>query len=177
MPAQIPALQRVFDRVIGADDWNALEDELPAGAFARPSMSGTRFDAGGKGFAGIPQLDKAPDGGVELFRCFDGVNSTEWGTGYFSLEKPESVVDAEMRFNIAEWGNLIRYVSTFRLKAGFHYYKGAVEHGPRDLSRAATQVYVEPPLAIKLELISSRELLKHDAVVISNPDPGAARSS
>jgi hypothetical protein len=130
-----------------------------------------------KGFAAIPQMRVALDGGVMVYRCFDGARSKEWGTGYFSLEKPRSVVDAELRFNIVEWGNLIRFVSTFRIRPGFHYHSGPIAHGSRDLSRPATQVYIEPPLAIKLDLVESRELLKHDALVIANQDPGMGRSS
>jgi hypothetical protein len=123
------------------------------------------------GFAGLAQLRVAPDGGVLIYRCFDGAHSTEWGTGYFALEKPTSVADAELRFNIVHWGNLVRFVSTFRIRPGFHYYSGAVEHGANDLSRPATQIFVEGPLKIKLELLRSRELLKHDGFVIDYRDP------
>jgi hypothetical protein len=130
-----------------------------------------------KGFAGPAQLRVAPDAGVKVYRCFDGTHSTEWGTGYFALEKATSVVDAELRFNIVDWGNLVRFVSTFRIKSGFHYYSGAVEHGAKDLRRPATQIYIEEPLKIKLDLLDSRELLKHDAFVIDYRDPGARRSS
>jgi hypothetical protein len=141
------------------------------------STGASRFDWSNKGFARAPQLQVAPRQGTSVYRCFDGTHSTEWGSGYFSLHKPESVFDAELRFNIVEWGNLVRFVSTFRIRGGFHYYVGPVAHGEHDLRRAASQVYVEPPLAIKLELLHSRELLKQDAVVLPRKDPGARRSS
>ncbi len=141
-------------------------------------MSATSFNWSGKGFASAPEFRVAPSDGVLVYRCFDLTHSAdqEWGTGYFSLEKPESVVDAELRFNIVEWGNLVRFVSTFRLRAGYHYWAGSIAHGRGDLRRKATQVYLEEPLRVKLELIRSRELLKQDAFVVANRD-GYRRNS
>jgi hypothetical protein len=105
---------------------------------------------------------------VIVYRCFDLSKraAQEWGTGFFSLEKPASVVDAELRLNIVEYGNLVRFVSTFRLLAGNQYWEGPIAHGQRDLRRPATQIYVEGPLRAKLELIRSRETLKPDAFVV-----------
>lgn len=140
-------------------------------------MGASRFDWSSRGFASVPTLRVSPGTGVTVYRCFDGTQSSEWGTGFFSLEKPESVIDAELRYNIVDWGNLVRFVSTFRIRAGHHYYVGPVAHGATDISRPAVQVYIEPPLRIKLELIRSRELLKQDAVVMSNRDPGTRGSS
>ena len=134
-------------------------------------MSATRFNWSGKGFASAPEFRVAPPGGVFVYRCFDLTHSAdqEWGTGYFSIEKPQSVVDAELRLNIVEeWGNLVRFVSTFRLRAGYHYWAGLIAHGDGDLRRPATQVYIEGPLRVKLEVIRSREVLKHDAFVVAN---------
>jgi hypothetical protein len=116
-----------------------------------------------KGFGIAPVRKTAVNGGIMLYRCWGG-RSEEWGSGYFSLEKPDSVSDAELRFNIADWGNEIHFISTFKLKEGFVYWLGPVAHGPRDLSRTGTQAFIEPPLQIKLELIIS-EVLKHDVFV------------
>lgn len=121
-----------------------------------------------KGFSAPPEPKTAPPGGLLIYRCW-GAGSTEWGTGYFSLEKPNSVLDAELRFNIADWGNGVHFVSTFRLKEGFPYCQGPVAHGDRDLRRTGTQVLVVPPLQPKLELVKSREVLRHDVWVIQRP--------
>lgn len=113
-----------------------------------------------------------------MYRCWGGTSS-EWGTGYFSATKPVSVVDAELRYNIVDWDNAVRFVTSFRLKNGFRYYIGPVAHGPRDLSIPAMQIYVEAPLNIKIDLLVSKEILKQDAtVVLSNhrdTKPGAER--
>jgi hypothetical protein len=99
-----------------------------------------------------------------VFRAW-GASSSEFGRGFFSLEKPESVLDAELRFNIADWGNGVHFVSTFRVVAGFPYLVGPVAHGRRDLSRPGTQVFIEPPAETKVVLISSREVLRHNVSV------------
>lgn len=118
-----------------------------------------------KGFAAPPQPRVAPEGGVLLYRAW-GATSTELGSGYFSLDKPTSVLDAELRFNIADWGNGVHFVTTFRLKQGFEYLEGPVEHGPLDLSRPATQVFVVPPLDVKVERVGAFEVLRHDVTVV-----------
>jgi hypothetical protein len=113
------------------------------------------------------RVSEAP--GLMLYRCWGerspGVGSYEWGTGYFSLEKPASVMEAELRSNIVDWGNGVRFVSSFRLKPGFAYWVGPVAHGTSDARLPGSQVYVEGPLAIKLDLITSREVLRHDVFV------------
>ena len=121
-----------------------------------------------RGFATTPEIKVAPLGGLLLFRAW-GATSTEAGSGYFSLEKPTSVLDAELRFNIADWGNGVHFVSTFRLRSGFTYFVGPVAHGKRDLSRPGTQVFVETPLSSKVERVISREVLRHDVSVVSSP--------
>lgn len=121
-----------------------------------------------KGFASPPKRGVSPAGGLQLYRAW-GARSTELGTGYFSLEKPESVLDAELRFNIADWGNGVHFVSTFQLRTGCVYFAGPVAHGKHDLSRPGTQVFVPGPLAGKLVLVASRELLRHDAFVVQRP--------
>lgn len=118
-----------------------------------------------KGFAHTPDRKVAPKEGVLLYRAWGG-GSGEWGSGYFSLEKPRSVIDAELRFNIADWGNAIHFVSTFRLKQGYEYFVGAVDHAAGDLSRAGTQVWIESPFVTKIERIGTFEVLKHDAFVV-----------
>lgn len=122
-----------------------------------------------KGFAQPPSLRVSGDDGVLLYRCWGnrspGVGSSEWGSGYFSCEKPSSVLEAELRFNIVDWDNGVHFVSSFRLRPGFHYWLGPVLHGASDSSLPAWQVLVEQPLQVKLELISSREVLRHDVFV------------
>ena len=125
------------------------------------------FDAhdwAAKGFASQPERRVAPKEGVVLHRAW-GAASSEWGSGYFSLEKPASVLDAELRFNIADWGNGVHFVSTFRLRSGFAYLVGPVAHGRRDLSRPGMQVFIDAPLATKLERVGTFEVLHHDATV------------
>ncbi|MFG6485334.1 hypothetical protein ACG04R_01550 [Roseateles sp. BYS78W] len=121
-----------------------------------------------KGFAAAPELKTAPSQGLVMYRAW-GANSGEWGSGYFSLEKPTSALDAELRFNIADWGNGIHFVSTFRLREGHAFFVGPVAHGPRDLSRPGTQVFVPAPLETKVILERSREVLRQDVVVVQRP--------
>jgi hypothetical protein len=117
------------------------------------------------GFARPPERRLSPKEGVLLYRAWGG-SSREWGGGYFSLEKPTSVIDAELRFNIADWGNEIHFVSTFRLKQGYLYFQGPVAHAKGDLSKQATQVWLESPFLAKIERIGTFETLKHDAFVL-----------
>lgn len=124
-----------------------------------------------KGFGEEPEPKTAPEGGVMMYRCWGG-SSTEWGTGYFSATKPASVVDAEMRYNIVDRGNAVYFVTSFRLKEGFRYVIGPVAHGPRDIFTPAVQIYVAPPLPIKIAVVTSRELLKQDATVVLLNDRG-----
>jgi len=56
-------------------------------------------DCQSKGFALAPERRTAPRGGLLMYRAW-GAGSREWGSGYFSVEKPASVLDAELRFNI-----------------------------------------------------------------------------
>jgi hypothetical protein len=150
-------------------------------------MANQLFDWKLKGFGAPPEPKAAGDGGVLLYRCW-GAGSKEWGTGYFSLDKPTSVIDAELRFNIVDWGNAVTFVSTFRLKEGFLYWVGPVGHGPQDMSRPATQALVDvgglqrkeqivQSLQTKLELIKHRELLKHDAYVVNQNDPSPLKQA
>jgi hypothetical protein len=129
-----------------------------------------------KGFAKAPELRVSSGDGVMLYRCWGertrGVGSGEWGEGYFSLEKPASVLEAEARFNIVDWNNGIHFVSSFRLKPGFAYWLGPVAHGALDRHLFGTQVFIDPQLNIKLELIKSREVLRHDVFV--SPRDGRA---
>lgn len=117
------------------------------------------------GFAEAPEHRVAGSSGLVMYRAWGG-KSTEWGTGYFSLEKPDSMLDAELRFNIADWGNEIHFLSAFRLKHGFPYQVGPVAHGKSDLSRPGHQVYVVGPLHQKIVLIESKKVLRHDVVVV-----------
>lgn len=125
-----------------------------------------------KGFAQAPELQYAPTNGLLLYRAWGGPRSTEWGSGYFSLEKPASVLDAELRFNIADWGNHIHFVSTFKLLSGSPYHVGPVAHGKRDLSRPGSQVYLETPFASKITRVGTFEVLHHDVFV--SPKIGTA---
>jgi hypothetical protein len=118
-----------------------------------------------KGFASKPDYLMSPDGGLLMYRAW-GASSSEWGSGFFSLERPASVLDAELRFNIADWGNSVQFVSTFRLKPGFFYYKGPVAHGEKDLSRAGTQIFIESPFVVQVEKVGSFAVLKQDFTVV-----------
>src|SRR5688572_18665844 len=102
------------------------------------------FDWAANGFASRPRILLAPKGGLLLYRAW-GADSTEWGAGYFSLEKPTSVLDAELSFNLVDWGNRVSFVSTFRLKEGFAYFCGAIAHGTRDISKPGTQAFLQSP--------------------------------
>jgi hypothetical protein len=128
------------------------------------------------GFARPPELRISEPSGLLLYRCWGNrtreLGSTEWGTGYFSIEKPLSALEAELRFNIVDWGNGVNFISTFRLRGGFPYWVGPVAHGEHDRSLAGSQVFVEPPLEVKLDLVRSREVLRHDIFV--GPRDGTA---
>lgn len=117
-----------------------------------------------KGFASPPDRKVAPKGGLLIYRAW-GAGSSEWGSGFFSLEKPASVLDAELRFNIADWGNGVNFVSTFQLKPGFHYFVGPVAHAKCDLSRPGTQVFLEAPFVAMIERVGTFEMLRHDVWV------------
>jgi hypothetical protein len=130
-----------------------------------------------KGFARSPDVRIAGKDGLLMYRCWGG-NSKQLGR-FFSSTKPTSVSDAELKYNIVDWGNGIRKVSTFRLKPGFSYFIGPVANGPRDLSIWAEQIYVEPPLEIKVEH-EQCEVLKQDFTVLMlnkehEPKPGQER--
>ena len=130
-------------------------------------MSSNRFDWQSHGYATPPESLISPkDAGLTIYRAWGGTSS-EWGSGYFSLERPSSVLDAELRFNIADWGNGVHFVSTFRLKPGFPYFKGPVAHGGQDLSRPGTQIYVTPDIRVKVDLVHSKLVLTHDVSVVS----------
>ena len=120
------------------------------------------------GFGTCPDRKVSPRSGLLLYRAW-GASSSELGSGFFSLEKPASVLDAELRFNIADWGNGVHFVSSFRLKYGFDYFEGPVAHGKFDLSRTGTQVYVTPPIDTKIERIGAYEVLRHDVSVVQRP--------
>lgn len=123
-----------------------------------------------KGFACPPERCVSPPQGLTLYRCFGGA-SRELGSSFYSLEKPLSVVDAELRFNIVDWGNAVRFVSTYCLLAARVYYVGPVAHGPRDLRTAAHQVYVVDP-EHSVRVVKSGEVLRQDAFVLPRPDLG-----
>jgi hypothetical protein len=122
-----------------------------------------------KGFAQAPMMRVSSGDGLLLYRCWGerslGVGSSEWGSGYFSREKPNSVLEAEMLFNIVDWDNGVHFVSSFRLKPGFTYWLGPVAHGASDSCLPGWQVFVEQPLSVKLELVTSREVLRHDVSI------------
>ena len=121
-----------------------------------------------KGFSGSPTLKTSPAGGMQIYRCWGGT-STEWGNpqggSYFSLHKPASALDAELRFNIADWGNQIQFVSTFLLSPGTQYWEGSVLHRKMDMSRPAAQVYVEGPVLSKMKVLVSTQPLTQDVWV------------
>ena len=114
-------------------------------------MAATKANLDGwedKGFGKDPAVRIAPKGGIPMYRCWGGT-STEWGSGYFSAEKPYSVVEAELRFNIIDWYNTIHFITSFRLKEGFRYFIGPVAHGARDICMPAMQIFVEPNIGYK----------------------------
>ena len=128
------------------------------------------------GFSTQPAFLVSPAEGLEVYRCWGfrdaGVGSGETGTGFFSLVKPSSVHDAEVRLNLLAYDdeprfgtNGIHRVSTFWLLPGFAYWKGSIAGG------IGEQVFVEAPLDVKLSLVES-EALRHDYVV--GPRDGTA---
>ena len=116
------------------------------------------------GFA-LPPLERVVGvSGLTVFRCWGGT-STELGSGYFSLQRPSTVSEAELRFNIVDWGNAIRHVSTFLMMPGTTYWIGPIQHGSQDMRLPAWQVYMRPPLAEKVKLLGSRLPLVQDVAV------------
>jgi len=138
----------------------------------------SQFDWKGKGFGAAPEFKTAGPPGLLLYRCWgirrktgpgerDFIGSEEWGR-YYAMEKPKSVLDAELRFNILEWDNGINFVTTFRLKQGFSYWVGPVAHGKKDMSIPALQVFIEgdiPLQQIKCTKMQEAEVLHHDVWV------------
>ena len=100
-----------------------------------------------------------------VYRCWGG-QSTLWGNGFFSDQKPTSVLDAQLRFNIADWGNTIYFVSTFRVAPGVPYWIGSVFQHKASLARRALQIFISPPLPTKLQVVVAREPLRQDARMI-----------
>jgi hypothetical protein len=130
--------------------------------------AGNRTWSSDHGFGSIPQRRSAPEAhGLTVYRAWGG-SSTEWGSGFFSLEKPTSVLDAELRFNIVDWGNAVRFVSTFRIGGGVPYYIGPVAHGVRDLSLSGTQIWISKQDLVNVQLIKHAELLSTDGHVVFN---------
>lgn len=118
------------------------------------------------GFGVAPERRTAPESnGLTVYRAWGG-SSTEWGSGFFSLEKPTSVLDAELRFNIVDWGNLIRFVSTFRILSGVTCYVGPVAHAEGGLRKTGTQVWIEKQNLVNVRLIRTAEPLAQDAHVL-----------
>src|SRR5689334_5748516 len=103
-----------------------------------------------KGFASCPERKASPNGGVLLYRCWGSRSSregsSEWGSGFFSVEKPRTVLEAELKFNVVEWGNGVNFVSTFRLRGGMEYWLGPVWHHKSDARIHALQAFIYPPL-------------------------------
>jgi hypothetical protein len=134
-------------------------------------MSAFRVDWRARGFSRDPVCRISPSAGLVLYRCWGArsasAGSSEWGTGYFSVEKPSSVLDAELRFNVVDWNNGLHFVSTFLLPGGFDYWLGPVLHGAADTHLPGTQVFVEQPLKSKLVLIRSTEVLRQNVSVSS----------
>lgn len=118
------------------------------------------------GFAEAPHKRNAPVDGLLVYRAWGG-SSSEWGSGFFSLEKPASVMDAELRFNIADWGNTIHFVSTFRIVSGVPYWVGPIGHGPTDLSRSGTQILLNKQDLVNVRMVKHAELLCHDGFVVA----------
>jgi hypothetical protein len=128
-------------------------------------MSDTLLGWSTKGFWSPPRLQHAPDGGKLVYRCWGG-KSTLWGNGFFADEKPASVRDAELRFNIADWGNTIYFVSTFRVAPGVAYWIGSVFQPRAGLPKSGLQIFISSPLATKLRVVISREPLMQGAQMI-----------
>jgi hypothetical protein len=81
------------------------------------------------------------------------------------MEKPRSVLDAELRFNIADWGNEIHFVSSFVVPEGVPYLCGPVAHGLVDLSRPGTQVWVASQWMPLIRCLGDKTALRHDVFV------------
>lgn len=118
-----------------------------------------------RGFAAPPRQVVAKGAGTIVYRAWGGTSS-EWGSGYFSPDRPATVSDAELRFNLVlESGNAVTFVPSFRIRPGVAYWLAPIAHGPRDICRSARQIYVPAPLPGKVELLASRLPLARDRVV------------
>lgn len=77
------------------------------------------------------------------------------------------MLDAELRLNIGLYDNRALFISTFLIRPGFEYWEGPVFHSPRDLHISGDQIFVTPPVTLKLFLLSPvPEVLKQDVHVI-----------
>jgi hypothetical protein len=131
-------------------------------------MSDTLLGWSTKGFWSPPPRQHAPESGMLVYRCWGG-QSTMWGNGFFSDQKPTSALDAQLRFKIADWGNCIYFVSTFRVAPGVPYWIGSVFQQKASLARPALQIFISPPLATKLQVVVAREPLRQDAQIVVKP--------
>jgi len=116
-----------------------------------------------KGFAEPPRSVIAK-GGEILYRVGGGPTNLALG-GFFSPLKVDSVSMAELRLNIATWGNRCLYLATYRVKPGTRMWVGKIAHDERDLAdREAQQVFIEHPW-FAVELVKDVEPLRQDLFV------------
>lgn len=89
-----------------------------------------------------------------------------YGSGFFNPAKPESTIEAEMQGDIVRWGNLVTYLTEFRVIHGLYVYRGLLEHADAPMDRRfedVEQIYVKDA--------SLEDLRRHFAEI-----PGGTRS-
>lgn len=69
--------------------------------------------------------------------------------------EPASAAEAEMLYNIADYGNSITTVSKYLIPEGATVYMGKVAGG------TGVQVYLRNPIAEGVELISTKPLVQY----------------
>jgi hypothetical protein len=99
-----------------------------------------------------------------VYRVGGGPASLPLGS-FFSPLKVDCVSEAELRFNIVDWGNRCYYLATYRVRAGAEMWVGKVAHAPADIAnRSALQIYIDNP-AGKVDLVRDIQPLKQDLFV------------
>lgn len=116
-----------------------------------------------RGFAEPPRYCVAT-GREIIYRVGGGPLNLPLGS-FFSPLKVDSVSQAELSFNIVDWGNRCYYVATYRVCPGTEMWIGRVAHGRKDIAdRSAVQVFIEGPIG-RVVLQRDVEPLKQDLFV------------
>ena len=85
-----------------------------------------------------------------------------------AFNPPRSVLEAELRLNIALYGNRAFHLGTYRIRPDVGYWIGRVAHDARDdsrVDRTAIQIYFEYTAVGKVDRVKDFVPLRQDSLV------------